>query len=78
MTTPERLVAQVLTMSNLKNRAALLGLLFHLVAGCRSESEIYGYLHVFMHPDVPEPQPQLPVHLGARTIYLDQIGRAHV
>lgn len=71
LTTPDRLIAQVLAMPILKDRAALLGLLDLLASGCRSEFEIYGYLHVFTHPDLPEPELQLPVQLGSRTIYLD-------
>jgi very-short-patch-repair endonuclease len=32
---------------------------------------VWGHLHVFGHPDLPNPRRQLQLKLGARTIYLD-------
>lgn len=71
LTTPQRLIEEVRSVPNLPGRAALLDLLGLLDAGCRSQLEIHGYLHVFIHPSLPRPRLQLPVKIGSKTIYLD-------
>jgi very-short-patch-repair endonuclease len=69
--TVDRLFAEASSIPNLSGRSKLLGLLDLLRDGCRSELEVWGYLHVFDHPGLPYPRRQLQVKLGARTIYLD-------
>jgi uncharacterized protein DUF559 len=69
--TVDRLFAEASSIPNLPGRSKLLGLLDLLRDGCRSELEVWGHLHVFDHPDLPYPHRQLPLKLGARTIYLD-------
>jgi very-short-patch-repair endonuclease len=69
--TVDRLFAEAWSIPNLVGRSKLLGLLELLRDGCRSELEVWGHLHVFDHPDLPYPRRQLPLKLGARTIYLD-------
>ena len=69
--TVDRLFAEASSIPNLRGRSKLLGLLDLLRDGCRSELEVWGYLHVFGHPELPDPRRQLQLKLGARTIYLD-------
>ena len=71
LTTPERLFHEARCVPNLKGRAGLLAILDLLREGCRSQLEIYGYLHVFSDPSLPAPRLQYPVKLPARTVYLD-------
>jgi hypothetical protein len=70
-TTAERLAAEARATPNLKGRRELLGLLDLVYAGCRSELEIWGHLHVFAHPSLPEPRRQYRLTDGSRTVYLD-------
>jgi very-short-patch-repair endonuclease len=69
--TVDRLFAEASSIPNLRGRSKLLGLLDLLRDGCQSELEVWGHLHVFGHPDLPNPRRQLQLKLGARTIYLD-------
>jgi very-short-patch-repair endonuclease len=69
--TVDRLFAETSSIPNLPGRSRLLGLLDLLRDGCRSELEVWGYLHVFDHPDLPDSRRQLQLTLGARTSYLD-------
>jgi hypothetical protein len=71
LTTPDRLFHEARCVPNLKGRAGLLAVLNLLREGCRSQLEIFGYLHVFSDPSLPTPRLQYPVKLPARTVYLD-------
>lgn len=71
LTTPPRLLDTASAASNIPGRAELLTLIGLLVDGCRSQLEIWGYLHVFRHPSLPAAERQLPLSLGVRTAYLD-------
>lgn len=71
LTTPGRILEPALAMPNLRGRADLLQLLHLLVDGCRSELEIWGYLHVFRHDSLPAAERQLRLALHSRTVYLD-------
>lgn len=53
LTTPERILAEVTAMPNVRGRAQLLALGGLLKQGCRSELELWGYRHVFAHPSLP-------------------------
>jgi hypothetical protein len=50
---------------------AMSGLLDLIEAGCRSELELYGYTDVFVGPGFENLWWQVPVRIGARTIWLD-------
>ena len=69
MTTPAR-VRAALTPS-LGQRRDLLHLLDLLDAGCRSELELWGYLHVFDGPEFSRLRWQVPIRVGRRTCWLD-------
>ncbi|MGH3739493.1 MAG: DUF559 domain-containing protein [Micromonosporaceae bacterium] len=71
LTTPERVRDELDSTGNLPGRAALARLLDRLAAGCRSELELWGYDQVFAAPGLPAFRHQVPVRLGARTVYLD-------
>lgn len=71
LTTPQRLLDRADAASNIPGRGELLKLIGLLVDGCRSQLEIWGYLHVFRHPSLPVAGRQFTVSLGARTVYLD-------
>ncbi len=43
------------------------------MAGCRSPLELWGYEHVFSGPEFAGLRWQVPVKLGARTVYLDAL-----
>ena len=76
MTTPGRIREVVLGMPHMRGRASLLCLLGQLDEGCRSELEIWGFLHVFTGPGMPRFQRQVPVKLAGRTAYLDVFAEA--
>ncbi|HKA69975.1 MAG TPA: DUF559 domain-containing protein [Actinomycetes bacterium] len=76
MTTPARIRHVVLGMPHMRGRASLLCLLGQLDEGCRSELEIWGYLHVFTGPGMPRFQRQVPIKLAGRTTYLDVFAEA--
>lgn len=73
LTLPSRLLQTARDIPNLPGSASLSVLLGLLADGCHSELEIWGCLHVFWHPSLPEPRRQVPVRLGSRTIYLDSL-----
>jgi very-short-patch-repair endonuclease len=56
---------------NLRGRRDLLDLLGLIAAGCRSELEVWGYLHVFSHPSLPRAERQYRITHGRRVVYLD-------
>lgn len=68
-TVPHRI--RPLVPRTLPGRPQLVDLLDMLAAGCRSEFEIWGCLHVFTHPSLPAAVRQHPVRLRGRTVYLD-------
>lgn len=71
LTTPQRLLDRADGASNIPGRGELQKLIGLLADGCRSQLEIWGYLHVFRHRPLPAAQRQFTVSLGARTVYLD-------
>lgn len=71
LTTPQRLLDRADGASNIPGRGELLKLIGLLADGCRSQLEIWGYLHVFRHRSLPAAERQFTVSLGARTVYLD-------
>lgn len=71
LTSPDRLLAEAAQLPRLKDRAALLQLVELLRAGCHSELEIWGYLHVFNAPLLPVVRRQARILIGGRTAYLD-------
>jgi hypothetical protein len=70
-TTPARVLVAIGAHLSLPGRAELLRLVNLLERGCRSELELWGYDHIFTGPDLPDLQRDVPVRLGARTVYLD-------
>jgi very-short-patch-repair endonuclease len=68
-TTAERLMTA--TVPNLPGRRELRALLELITAGCRSELEIWGHLHVFGHPSLPRAERQYRITDGTRTAYAD-------
>jgi hypothetical protein len=75
-TTPARLLAAIDGNPSLPGRAELVRLVNLLARGCRSELELWGYEHIFTGPDLPALDWDVPVSLGARTVYLDVYCRA--
>ncbi|MDG4827499.1 DUF559 domain-containing protein [Asanoa sp. WMMD1127] len=76
LTTAGRLADLVSRTPRVAGRAELTGLLRLLAAGCRSELEIWGHDRVFTGPGMPPLARQVPVSLGARTVYLDLFAEA--
>ncbi len=70
-TTPQRLLNAARERNNVKGRASLLALCDALLAGCRSELELWGYRRVFNDPRFAHGRWQLPTRLGSRIAYLD-------
>jgi very-short-patch-repair endonuclease len=71
LTTPDRLATALRSAPRLAGRAAFRTLLTRLAEGCRSPLEIWGHERVFTGPGMPAFHRQVPVRLGARTVYLD-------
>jgi len=71
LTTPERLAEALSGAPRITGHAELRELVDKLAAGCRSALEIWGHDHVFTGPGMPPFQRQVPVRLGATTVYLD-------
>ncbi len=69
MTTPQRVRTELEAARRLGGRRLLVRLLDLLAAGCRSNLEIWGYEQVFC--GLGSLRWQVPVRLGARTVYLD-------
>jgi hypothetical protein len=70
-TTPARVLVAIGAHLSLPGRGELLRLVNLLERGCRRELELWGYDHAFTGPDLPDLQRDVPVRLGARTVYLD-------
>lgn len=58
--------------------AQLRSLVGAISAGCHSELELWGYLHVFDVPGLRGARRQLPVRVGGHTYYLDQAYEAEL
>lgn len=71
LVTAERVLREADQLPKLGGRPALLSLVELLRAGCHSELEIWGHLHVFDHPTLPPGRRQVPVRVHGRTVYLD-------
>ncbi len=71
LVTAERVLTEADQLPKLGERRTLLRLLELLRAGCHSELEIWGHLHVFDHPSLPPGRRQVPVRAHAHTVYLD-------
>jgi hypothetical protein len=71
LTTAHRIVEAAYAVGNLPGHAELLDLLALLAKGRHSPLEIWGHKHVFDHPSLPPPSPQLTVKVGGRTYHLD-------
>jgi hypothetical protein len=71
MTTAERVTEALTLAPQLLGLDALRTLLRKIVAGCRSELELWGYDEVFVGPGMPEFQWQVRVQLESRSIVLD-------
>jgi very-short-patch-repair endonuclease len=71
MTTAARVRAALEEVPRLGGRRLLVELLELLHRGCRSSLELWGYAHVFRGPGLSGLRWQVPVRLGARTVYLD-------
>jgi very-short-patch-repair endonuclease len=71
MTTAARVVEAVALAPQLAGKDALRDLLGKIVAGCRSELELWGHDRVFVGPGMPRLERQVPVSLGSRLVYLD-------
>jgi hypothetical protein len=74
-TSVERLVAELPTLPKLPTRAELGRLLALISSGCHSELELWGYDHIFSHPDLPPSDAQVKISLDGRTVYLDRLFR---
>ena len=70
-TTAARIGEAVADAPRLKGRAELRRLVGLLATGCRSELEIWGHDRVFTGRAMPRFSRQVPITLGARTVYLD-------
>ncbi len=71
-TTAGRLLAAAKQLPKLAGKAELVRLISLLGGGCHSELELWGYDHVFSHPDLPPSEPQVRMELGGRVVYLDR------
>jgi hypothetical protein len=71
MTTPDRIAEALGRAGQLPGKEALCALLRKVVAGCRSELELWGYDHIFTGPGMPAFRWQVKVTLRTRTVYLD-------
>lgn len=71
LTTAERVLTAAADAPRLPGRASLLRLGSLLAAGCHSELEIWGFLHVFDHPLLPSACRQRLVEIDAGRVYLD-------
>jgi len=71
MTTVDRVRSALDQVRSLPQRAGLADLLEKVSAGCRSPLELWGYEHVFTGPGMERLRFQVPVPLGARTVWLD-------
>jgi hypothetical protein len=74
-TTVERLVAELPSLPKLPGRAELGRLLALVGSGCHSELELWGYDHIFSHPDLPPSEAQVKINLDGRVVYLDRLFR---
>jgi len=74
-TTVERLVAELPRVPKLRGLANLRRLLVLIGSGCHSELELWGYDHIFSHPDLPPSDAQVKINLDGRVVYLDRLFR---
>jgi very-short-patch-repair endonuclease len=71
ITNAARIGEALASASRLKGLAELRRLTDLLAEGCRSELEIWGHDRIFTGPGMPPFARQVPIALGARTVYLD-------
>jgi very-short-patch-repair endonuclease len=78
LVTPLALTAVTRELSRQRRARALKEFLALLVAGCRSELELWGYVEVLSDPQLPRPQLQYEVPTRAGAFVLDAAYRAEL